>query len=355
MDNSAFISYRRNISGFPARAVFQNLRANGIDVFLDIESIDSGHFESVILNQIAARPYFILLLAPGSLERCDEPDDWLRREIEAAIDLERVIVPLLTSGFDFNAPYARPFLIGKLEQLTKFNALNVPLDYFEEAMARLRTRFLKPVALLVTPAPDQSAAQAKIELAAAEPSVTDQQLTAQRYFERALARSSEDFEGQIADYSEAIRLNSELVEAYFYRSIARKALGDDEGAAEDYRQYAYSKGIGLKPKEAAKHNSRGVLRFNKGDLDGAIAEFSEAIRLNPRFTTAFSNRADVLREKGDIEGALSDYSQAIDLDATYWHALYGRGSIYASRGDTSRAQIEQLRRDVLFMRAGAIP
>ena len=59
MNNSVFISYRRSISGFVARAVFQDLRANGIDAFMDVESIDAGQFDTIILNQIAARPYFV--------------------------------------------------------------------------------------------------------------------------------------------------------------------------------------------------------------------------------------------------------------------------------------------------------
>ena len=75
MDNRAFISYRRDLSAFVARAVFQDLRANGIDVFMDVESIDAGQFDTVILDQIAARPYFLVIFTPGSLERCTNPLD----------------------------------------------------------------------------------------------------------------------------------------------------------------------------------------------------------------------------------------------------------------------------------------
>ncbi len=60
MNNSVFISYRRNISSFIARAVFQDLRAHSIDAFMDVESIDAGQFGAIILNQIAARPYFLI-------------------------------------------------------------------------------------------------------------------------------------------------------------------------------------------------------------------------------------------------------------------------------------------------------
>ena len=42
-----------------AMALWQNLTDRGIDVFYDIESIDAGYFEKIILSQIAARPYMV--------------------------------------------------------------------------------------------------------------------------------------------------------------------------------------------------------------------------------------------------------------------------------------------------------
>ena len=83
---SVFISYRREPSWTVARLLFTNLVQNGFDVFMDVETIDSGKFDTIILNQIAARMHFILILSPGTVERFEEPDDWLRREIEHAID-----------------------------------------------------------------------------------------------------------------------------------------------------------------------------------------------------------------------------------------------------------------------------
>jgi hypothetical protein len=41
MNNNAFISYRRDVSAFMTRAIFQDLWASGYDLFLDVESIDS--------------------------------------------------------------------------------------------------------------------------------------------------------------------------------------------------------------------------------------------------------------------------------------------------------------------------
>ncbi len=314
--NSVFISYRREVSGYPARAVFQDLRANGIDAFMDIESIDSGQFDKIILNQIAARPYFVLLLGPGCLERCDEPGDWLRREIETAMELQRTIIPLLTSGFSFNAPYARPYLTGKLAKLTTFNAVNIPLDYFDEAMARLRTRFLKPIdlPLTATPRSEQAVVQEKIEQAAAEPRITERELTAQGYFDRALAHSQDDLSAAIADFDAAIRIDPQFFDAYYHRSLARKAQGNDGGAKADYKEYVHGKRAGSQPQDAAAYNNRGAARHKKGDLAAAIADYDEAIRLNQKFTNAYINRGDAYDADGIVRRAAADYAKALELE-----------------------------------------
>ena len=94
IEKTVFISYRRT-NTYMARAVYQNLTAHGYDCFLDSESIDAGSFERIILNQIAARAHFIVILTPSALERCAEPGDWLRREIEYALENKRNIVPLM--------------------------------------------------------------------------------------------------------------------------------------------------------------------------------------------------------------------------------------------------------------------
>jgi hypothetical protein len=60
--NAVFISYRREVGGILAMALYQHLDDRGLDAFYDIESLRAGQFETVILNQIAARPYFILVL-----------------------------------------------------------------------------------------------------------------------------------------------------------------------------------------------------------------------------------------------------------------------------------------------------
>lgn len=151
---SVFISYRRSISKYIARLIFDALQARGYSVFIDIESIDSGKFDRIILNQIAARAHFILILSPSSLDRVADPNDWLRREIEYAIQLNRNIVPILVDGFSFDE--VKEKLPESLVSLPRFNGLLIHYDYFDEGISRLCKRFLKkPMYGRIVPVPKE--------------------------------------------------------------------------------------------------------------------------------------------------------------------------------------------------------
>src|SRR6266498_4619522 len=141
IEKTVFISYRR-VDVYAALAVYQDLSSKGYDVFFDYTSIPSGDFEQIIVSNIKARAHFVLILTPTTLDRCDEPGDWLRREIETAIDAQRNIVPLFFKGFKFGAPSVSAKLTGKLSDLNRYNGLNVHEDYFHAAMDRLSGQFL---------------------------------------------------------------------------------------------------------------------------------------------------------------------------------------------------------------------
>ena len=113
IEKTVFISYRRTNS-FMGRAVYQSLTAKGYDVFFDYEGINSGDFEQIILGNLRARAHFLVILTPSALERCSEPGDWLRREIETAIDEKRNIVPLFFEGFSFGTPSITKHLTGSI-------------------------------------------------------------------------------------------------------------------------------------------------------------------------------------------------------------------------------------------------
>jgi GTPase SAR1 family protein len=141
IEKTVFISFRRADEPW-ALAIFQDLTQHGYDVFIDYDGIASGNFEAVILENIRARAHFVVLLTPTALERCGDPKDWMRREIEAALDSQRNIVPLMLEGFDVGARAIATQLTGKLAALQQYNAIAIPEGYFTRAMQLLRNRFL---------------------------------------------------------------------------------------------------------------------------------------------------------------------------------------------------------------------
>ena len=116
VEKTVFISYRRT-NYWTALAVFQNLNSRGYDVFLDYRSIPSGDFEQTITENVKFRAHFIVILSPSALERCQEPGDWFRREIELAIENKRNIIPLIMEEFDFGSGTTVKALTGKLALL----------------------------------------------------------------------------------------------------------------------------------------------------------------------------------------------------------------------------------------------
>jgi lipoprotein NlpI len=120
--------------------------------------------------------------------------------------------------------------------------------------------------------------------------------------------------------------------AYSNRGNAHHATGDIESAIADY-----SEAIRLDPKGAAAFNNRGSAYSDKGDLDRAIADYNEAIRLDPTSARAFNNRGFAYRAKGDLDRAIADYSEAIGIDPKDAAAFVNRGVAYRAKGDNDRA------------------
>ena len=164
---TVFISYRRSSGKHLAQLIFQDLESHGYDVFLDVNTLDGGAFDQVILNQIATRAHFILVLTPGCLMRCSDEDDWLRREMSEAIRLKKNIVPVIDE--DFQLEQEKIHLPEPLRsELFRNNCL--PYTHFQakNVLTTLRSRFLNrsvQVPQTVTPVEELAEVQARIEQA----------------------------------------------------------------------------------------------------------------------------------------------------------------------------------------------
>jgi len=71
----------------------------------------------------------------------------------------------------------------------------------------------------------------------------------------------------------------------------------------------------LEPQNATAYNKRGELKRAKGDLEGAIADFTAAIGLDPKLASAYKNRGDTKQAKGDSAGAREDLNRVQELNS----------------------------------------
>ncbi len=143
-----FISYRRQDSKAIAGRIFDRLEAKfgGDAVFMDIENIPPGvDFHEWLNESVAKASVLLALIGRGwvdardqhGLKRLDNPNDFVRIEIEAALARKITVIPLLIDG----APFPRvEELPPSLQPLTRRNAafLDAGRD-FNVHIARLIT------------------------------------------------------------------------------------------------------------------------------------------------------------------------------------------------------------------------
>jgi tetratricopeptide (TPR) repeat protein len=146
------------------------------------------------------------------------------------------------------------------------------------------------------------------------------------YFVRAIIYEQlQEFQRCLSDYNQAIILNPKYAEAYNNRANLKKDnLNDPQGALNDYNQ-----ALKFDPRLPEAYNNRGLLKYTKfQDFQGALADYNQGIAINPRLSGLYYNRA-LLKEYqlNDFQGALADYNQAIAITPKYAEAYHLRADL----------------------------
>lgn len=179
------------------------------------------------------------------------------------------------------------------------------------------------------------------------------------YFRRAMALEMLDRNSQaVADYLKAVELNPQDF----------KAMENLAGIYERDGHFAeaislYRKALELDPRPVWQENlavwiamldsrSRGEAssavaawhlgnkKAKSGDLEGALADYTQAANLDPGMFQAFHNRALVKLRLNDFLGALKDLDATIEICPTLRGALVLRGLARERVGDRARALMD---------------
>lgn len=103
-------------------------------------------------------------------------------------------------------------------------------------------------------------------------------------------------------------------------------------AAKKMRQRSYAEAIAIlsqliarHPENAIDYNNRGLVYFQNGESENAIADYNKALAIDPKLAKAYNNRGNFYAACGDLLVALTDYDQALNVAPSYVRAWINRG------------------------------
>jgi tetratricopeptide (TPR) repeat protein len=95
----------------------------------------------------------------------------------------------------------------------------------------------------------------------------------------------------------------------------------------------------------------GNLLYSRGYIDMAFNAFSDAIKINPRSPAGYFGRAIIKRDRKDFAGALADFDRSIEIEPdNNAGSYYNRALVKKDMGNRSGA-IQDFRRAAQFYRS----
>jgi tetratricopeptide (TPR) repeat protein len=136
----------------------------------------------------------------------------------------------------------------------------------------------------------------------------------------------------ISDYSTAVQLDFQNVEAYSGLCAAYNNRGDFEDAIINC-----NKALRLNPNYASAYNNLGSAYYGLRKYAQAIQNFDAAIRLNSNYADAYASRCAARLDQGDSRSAVADCESALRLDPDNRTAYNNLGVAYYRGHDYAKA------------------
>ncbi len=112
-------------------------------------------------------------------------------------------------------------------------------------------------------------------------------------------------------YAELENRSQRLIEDYPAAGILWKLLGASLSMQGKDALPALLKTAELLPSDAETHNNLGIVFEDRGQLESAVASYSNALKLKPDFAAAHYNLGNALIELGSIDDAIASYRRAL--------------------------------------------
>ena len=85
------------------------------------------------------------------------------------------------------------------------------------------------------------------------------------------------------------------------------------------------------------HSNLGMVLFQKGQVDEAIAQFQKALEINPNSRRTHYNLGNALFQKGQLDEAIAQYQKALEINPNYFaEAHYNLGLRSFKRANWTR-------------------
>jgi len=143
----------------------------------------------------------------------------------------------------------------------------------------------------------------------APPAPTTSQTLDRLYARLAKTRLPEEAQGILTEIDH-LRLQSGSDTADLLLSRAMKARAASQ---LDLSLQLFDSVVTLYPDWSEAWSARATARFQKGDLDGAVADLAQTLKREPRDIGALAGLGAILADSGQAEGALRAYDRALAL------------------------------------------
>jgi tetratricopeptide (TPR) repeat protein len=131
-----------------------------------------------------------------------------------------------------------------------------------------------------------------------------------------------------------IQNDADDFEAHYNLAALLQMRGDLPGAL-----LQFTEAVRIRPDDSTANNALGGVLFASGQLDGAVAHLNAALKGRPDYFDAHYNLGNALASEGDFQGALLHFRAAVRLNPQDANAEANLGSALAETGNLKEARL----------------